>query len=85
MRERQKRREPLGCDPAAALDPFCCDCAAPVHLRRSTLAVDGGSLYQAPLIVDVESFNKVTEDVEILVARFSDLLLDAIGALAQYA
>ena len=42
-------------------------------------------LYQSPLIVDVESFNKVAKDVEILVACFSDLLLDAISALTQYA
>lgn len=82
---RKKRREPLGCDPAAVLISFSCDCAAPVPIRRSTITVVDGPLNQTPLIVDVESFNEVAEDVQVLVAGFSNLLLDAVRALAQYA
>ena len=79
---RQKRREPLGCDPAAVLVSFNCDCAAPVPIRRSTNTVFDGPLNQTPLIVDVESFNEVAKDVQVLIAGFSNFLLDAIGTLA---
>ncbi len=83
-RETKKQREPLGCDPAAVLVPYSCDCVAPVPTGRPTLIVADEHLYQAPLIVDVESLNEIPKDVQVLIPRFANLFFDAISALVQY-
>ncbi len=80
----KKRREPLGCDPAAVLVPFSCDCVAPVPIRRAAIFAADEHLYQAPLIVDVEPLDKIAKNIQVLIARFANFLFDAISALAQY-
>ena len=75
----------MDCDPAAVLVPYSYDCAAPVSVRRTTWNVADDTPYLAPLIVDVESFNKVAKDVQVFIAGFSYFFLDAFSTLVQYA
>jgi len=70
--------------PLRRMGSFLLRVRSPVCVRRFKLIAAGEAPCQAPLVVDVEAFYKVAEDIQVLVAGLSNFLLDAFGALTQY-